>query len=161
MFFKKKKTILAIELGKLLTSFIQLNTNKGIERIVTEKTKNISQEDLRLEYFIFSVFIADYVVTVKIKDIEIKNLVLDSFYLNIKNHFDDESFKLMNLKLDAYAKIIRENKDWSIIVQNLGFAFSRKILDEVDLILSLRIGEEFVQLSKVVDELIQESKLIT
>ena len=159
MFFKKTKLDSPIEkLADSLKVFIHLNTEKAVKRL-SEEILNLPNFNLTFEFEIFSIFMVEYCIKTNIKDTKLKDLILDSFYSQWNTYFSDGQFRILKLKLDMYAHIVKENKDLPSIIQNFGFTFSRNVLKNVDLTLVSRLSEEYEPLKSAVEKIIDESKL--
>ncbi len=159
MFFKKTKSDSPVEkLTGSLKVFIHINTKEAEERLSNE-ILYLPNFSLTFEYETFSIFIVDYCVKSKIKDTKLKDLILESFYSKWYTYYSDAQFRIMKLKLDMYAQILRENKDWPTVMQNFGFTFSRNVLKNVDLTFASRLSEEYILLKAAIEKLIDDSKL--
>ncbi len=159
MFFKKTKSASPVEkLTGSIKVFIHINTKEAEERLSNE-ILYLPNFGLTFQYEIFSIFIVDYCITMKIKDTELKDSILESFYNKWNTYFSDEQFRILKIKLDKYAQILRKNKEWPTIIKDLGFTFSQNVLKKVDLILVSRLSLEYSLLKTEVEKLIDESKL--
>ncbi len=161
LFFKKTKPYSPIQnLADSLRLFIYNNTKEAEVRLSRE-ILYLPNFSLTFEYEIFCIFLVEYCVAAKIKDPILKDMVLESFYSNWKIYFSDEQFRILKVKLDIYTQIIRKHEDRPTVIQNLGFAFSRNVLKNVDLSLASRVSKEYVPLKDAIEKIIDESKLDT
>ncbi len=159
MFFKKTKLDSPIEkLAESLIVFIHLNTKNAVERLGKE-ILYLPNFNLTFEYEVFSIFIVDYCIKSKIKDTKLKDLILESFYSKWDTYYSDGQFRILKLKLDMYARIVKVNRDEPTIIQNFSFMFSQNVLNKVDLTLTFRFREEYPLLKAAIEKFVDESKL--
>lgn len=154
--FKKKHT--SSEIGSALAQFAtpsqeQINFCLNSLDIINEKgdvldeTKyNFIINKLFLEILILKLFTIDYTCFSVFGKSDLSNRILDEMYLvvfrSIEDTFTDSNFNLnayfeeTKNKILEYSNIINNKKEM-INIEGIGFQFSKNVLDEIDILLSL------------------------
>ncbi len=145
MFLNKKQD----KAATLLNEFIAANSDKAFSKFKDEQMTEhkFSKEEFLNHFFAFSLFVVDYSCTTYFND-EIKSSkFLEKFYMQLfVKLLNIEVYEKLFIVIDIYAKVVRESKSIDELVEKISFTFSRQLIGEIDMGISILIGIEFLRL---------------